>query len=248
MLQAHFPIDGVDAALFESAAAEGRVGFASQDIVAVVGGAVLYAECLARVTDSGGEVHSAGIFVPSLEALGRVGLLDISMAQLALNRLDDIDGALGINLSPETLLDRTDWRRFYQVIAGRSDLARRLVIEITETRPLTDTRLVMERLAELRALGCRVAVDDFGSGYATPALWRVLQPDIVKIDAFFIQGDTPATAIARCLPHIVRLAQCFAPVVVVEGVETSDQLDLVGEAGASHSQGYLFSRPSGYPS
>ncbi len=244
MLQAHFPIDGVDAAVFETAAAQGRLGFAVQDIVAVASGAVLYSECLARIADTNGEVLSAGVFVPSLEALGRVGLLDIAMAQLALGHLDDADGELGINLSPETLLDGTFWRRFYQVVADRSDLVHRLVLEITETRPLSDTRLVMERLAELRALGCRIAVDDFGSGYATPALWRVLQPDIVKIDAFFIQGDTPEAASARCLPHIVRLAQCFAPVVVVEGVETPAQLDLVRESGASHSQGYLLSRPA----
>jgi EAL domain-containing protein (putative c-di-GMP-specific phosphodiesterase class I)/GGDEF domain-containing protein len=118
-----------------------------------------------------------------------------------------------------------------------------LELEITETAALRDISAAINVLAECRALGVRVALDDFGTAYASLAYLRDLPSDIVKIDRSFVGAlphDTRAAAIASAT---IVLARRLGRTVHAEGVETAEQLAwLVGE-GCDLAQGYLFGKP-----
>ena len=119
----------------------------------------------------------------------------------------------------------------------------RLELEITETALMQDEGDALTLLAGLRAFGVRIALDDFGSGYSSLGMLRRLPIDVLKMDRVFVRAlgdDSDAEAIAAA---IVALAGVYGMEVVAEGVETSEQRDLLAELGCDELQGYLFSPP-----
>jgi EAL domain-containing protein (putative c-di-GMP-specific phosphodiesterase class I) len=118
-----------------------------------------------------------------------------------------------------------------------------LELEITETAALRDISAAINVLSECRALGVRVALDDFGTAYASLAYLRDLPSDIVKIDRSFVRelpSDTRAAAIASAT---IVLARRLGRTVHAEGVETAEQLEWLIAEGCDLAQGYLFGRP-----
>jgi EAL domain-containing protein (putative c-di-GMP-specific phosphodiesterase class I)/GGDEF domain-containing protein len=118
-----------------------------------------------------------------------------------------------------------------------------LELEITETAALRDISAAINVLSECRALGVRVALDDFGTAYASLAYLRDLPSDIVKIDRSFVRelpGDTRAAAIASAT---IVLARRLGRTMHAEGVETAEQLEWLIAEGCDLAQGYLFGRP-----
>ena len=117
----------------------------------------------------------------------------------------------------------------------------RMVLEISERHEL-DGSLGLERsLSRCRARGYRIAIDDFGSGYAGLKLLRASEPDIVKIDRHFVEGAEPRKA--AFLEKIVGMAHLMGVPVIAEGVETEAELSICLEAGCDMLQGYLAARP-----
>jgi len=230
-------------ALILQAIADGGLSFAAQWIHDVENiEEIAYAESLARVTDSDGIVHTAGTFVSLLEQQDRWFDLDLRMLDMVLSALAaDATLVLGCNLSVASLSHPECFAGIVSRIARQPELTPRLVVEITETYPLTGAAI--ECVKMIRALGCRIAIDDFGSGFATPESLLQVASDIVKIDACFIRDNRPSREGRNSLSYIVGFAACFAPSVVVEGVETESQLEAARMAGATHVQGFLLSKP-----
>jgi diguanylate cyclase (GGDEF)-like protein len=119
----------------------------------------------------------------------------------------------------------------------------RLEIEITESSLLRDTQHTHELLSQLRELGVRISLDDFGTGYSSLSYLHTFPLQKVKIDRSFLEGiDTDRPL--RLLRGVARLSADLGMLVVVEGIETNEQLELVNADGTvSEAQGYLFSRP-----
>ena len=118
-----------------------------------------------------------------------------------------------------------------------------LELEITETALMQDEGDALEVLAELRAFGVRIALDDFGSGYSSLGMLRRLPVDVLKMDRAFVRAlgdDSDAEAVAAA---IVALARVYGMEVVAEGVETPEQRDLLTELGCNELQGFLFAPP-----
>jgi EAL domain-containing protein (putative c-di-GMP-specific phosphodiesterase class I) len=230
-------------ALILKAISEGGLGFAAQWIHEAENvGKVFYAESLARVTDSDGTVHTAGTFVSLLERQDRWFDLDLRILDMVLSDLAaDETLVLGFNLSAASLSRSDRFADVFGKISRRPELASRLIVEITESYPIAGPSI--ERMKMIRALGCRIAIDDFGCGFATPASLLQLVADIVKIDAAFVWDNRLSRDGSDSLSHLVGFAACFAPFVVVEGVETAAQLDAAQAAGATHVQGFLLSKP-----
>ncbi|AYM84036.1 EAL domain-containing protein [Agrobacterium tumefaciens] len=231
--------------IVDEAMADGRVGFAVQAICAIDDLCeVLYGECLARVRRSDGVLYEAAEFVPCMEALGVTPRLDRHMVGLALDWLgEDSNIVLGCNLSADNLRDRVNWEGVLEKVRARPHLAARLILELTETQPLKDVSFAAALIADVRQLGCRVALDDFGMGSATPGLLQLIDFDIVKIDRTFLHQARRSADGFDSIRHLVAFASCFAPVVVVEGVETEAQVTAARAAGATHVQGRFLSGP-----
>ncbi|MCO6180922.1 EAL domain-containing protein [Ciceribacter sp. RN22] len=228
-----------------SAMQQDRVGFSLQHVNAVTEhGDVLYSECLGRLVVADGSIVSAGEFVAQLEATGLASDFDHHILDLAFDYLATNENAsLGVNLSTENFADERRWNRLYRQLSRHSSLSSRLVLEITESAPMALLSMTAEWIQEVRNLGFRIAVDDFGTGFSTPETLFSIATDIVKIDAFFVRRNRCGKT-DRILAHMIGLAACAAPIVVVEGIETYDQFSLAKATGATHVQGFLFSEPT----
>ena len=119
----------------------------------------------------------------------------------------------------------------------------RLQIEITETAIFDDAERAAETLYKLRQMGFRIALDDFGTGYSSLYNIRKFALDSLKIDRSFIDGMGRERESAAIVHSIIHLGRALGLGVIAEGVETEAQVALLRVAGASHLQGYYFSRP-----
>ncbi|WP_158279472.1 EAL domain-containing protein [Falsochrobactrum shanghaiense] len=205
---------------------------------------MLYGECFARLLARNGCVHNAGDFIPVLDSRGSTPILDRHMVKLVLDELAaDSRAVLGCNISADSVADEAAWLPIKVQLENRSYLIDRLILEVTETRPLVNVTNANKAFHQARQLGCRIAIDDFGRGHITPEQLLSLEVDIVKIDALFVQNIKESKEAGTSLHHMVGLAKCAAPIVVVEGVETSPQLVAAAMAGATHAQGFFLSPP-----
>lgn len=151
--------------------------------------------------------------------------------------------SVAVNFSPQQFHQRDVLSevRYALEVSGLS--ADRLEIEITESSLLRNTQLTHDVLSQLGSLGVRISLDDFGTGYSSLSYLHNFPLQKVKIDRSFLEGidsDRPLTL----LRGVARLSADLGMSVVVEGIETNEQLELISSDGAvTEAQGYLFSRP-----
>ncbi|MDD2919296.1 EAL domain-containing protein [Rhodoferax sp.] len=118
-----------------------------------------------------------------------------------------------------------------------------IVIEITEGLLLSNSSGVVEQLLKLRHEGINVSLDDFGTGYSSLSYLQKFDIDFIKIDQSFVRDlTTDSTDLVLC-QAIIAMAHALGMKVIAEGVETSEQRDLLAAAGCDFAQGYLYSRP-----
>ncbi|MCW2351810.1 EAL domain-containing protein [Sphingobium sp. B12D2B] len=208
--------------------------------------AYLYSEGLLRGVSPRGDFTALGEAVASLERLGLVRVLDRHLVLQTIERLraNPLE-VLGCNISAQSALLDVWWSTVVSHLEADPGLARRLVIEITETATLPDISLSVAFCDRLKSLGCRIAIDDFGTGHAAFRTLLTLRPDIIKIDAIFLNRALLSEygAEFEAFRHLIGLAMSFAAHVVVEGIETSAGLALARKAGACSFQGYHIGTP-----
>jgi diguanylate cyclase (GGDEF)-like protein len=150
---------------------------------------------------------------------------------------------ISVNVSPRSLLDPGLPAAVEEMLDRHGVPAARLILEITETVVVPESRTVTNVLADLRAMGVQLAVDDFGTGYSSMTFLTRVRVDEVKVDRTFVakMAESPeATAIVRT---IVELARQLNLRVVAEGVETAEQRAVLTRLGCDSGQGYHFFRP-----
>src|SRR4029077_21127092 len=118
-----------------------------------------------------------------------------------------------------------------------------LVLEITETLMMQDADLAIARLNELKQLGIRLAIDDFGKGYSSLSYLRRFPVDILKIDKSFVDGVSLTGKEQELAQSIIELGQTLHLEIVAEGVEHPEQLGWLRSRNCDLGQGYLFSQP-----
>ena len=119
----------------------------------------------------------------------------------------------------------------------------RLQIEVTESLFLCDVEHTFAQLDALRALGIQVLMDDFGIGYSSLSYFERFTFDKVKIDQAFIRNITSSRSSQAIVRAVIGLGQSLGMAIVAEGIETAEQHRVLVEAGCTHLQGFLFSRP-----
>ncbi|SIR74340.1 PAS domain S-box-containing protein/diguanylate cyclase (GGDEF) domain-containing protein [Microbispora rosea] len=185
-----------------------------------------------------GPAEDTGIIVPLSE-----WILREACREVAAWRASSWDIGLALNLSARQIMAP----RFVETVAealSESGLpASALTLEVIEEMLVEDAGEMISRLSELRTLGVRLAIDDFGTGYASLAFLRQLPVDMIKIDPSFVSGlgnDDTLTLLTRT---IVQLGNDLGLIVVAEGIERPEQLDLLRKMGCTRGQGYLVARP-----
>jgi EAL domain-containing protein (putative c-di-GMP-specific phosphodiesterase class I) len=130
------------------------------------------------------------------------------------------------------------------LLRDRPEVASRLVIEITETAALSDIEECARFVEALRALGCRVAIDDFGVGFTSLRHLQMLACDTVKIDGLFVRDLATKVENQVFLRHLVGLAHGLGFTTVAEGVEDEDQAAILRREGVLLLQGYYYAKPT----
>jgi len=219
-----------------------------QPQVAMANDAIVGAEALVRWRRPGkGEVGAERLFAAAkrAELIAAVSdeIHDVALAGAAAwpSGLDELK--LSINVTARDLARAG----FAEALLGRAAdhgfAASRLTIEVTEHDLIADLAKAGTVLETLRARGCRVALDDFGTGYSSLAYLKELPVDILKLDARLthdIDGSARGQAVVE---GVIGIARALGLTVVVEGVETARQRDLLADAGADIYQGYLCAPP-----
>jgi diguanylate cyclase (GGDEF)-like protein len=151
--------------------------------------------------------------------------------------------SVAVNFSPQQFHQRDLLSEVRYALDVSGLPPRRLEIEITESSLLRNTQLTHELLSQLRELGVRISLDDFGTGYSSLSYLHNFPLQKVKIDRSFLEGiDTDRPL--QLLRGVARLSADLGMSVVVEGIETNEQLELINADGTvTEAQGYLFSRP-----
>lgn len=153
------------------------------------------------------------------------------------------EARLAVNVSALQLRDVKFPSRVMKLLTAHDFPANRLELELTESATIADDESIVSVLHELRRMGVRIAVDDFGTGYASLSYLRRLSVDMVKIDKSFIAGVGESPADSAIVLGIMGMAHGLNLLALAEGVETEAQRDFLEVAGCDIAQGYLLGRP-----
>ena len=150
---------------------------------------------------------------------------------------------VSVNVAAQQFLDPAFSEHVRAALDASALSAASLELEIIESSLLRDVKVTVDTLARLKDLGVRIAVDDFGTGYSALAYLKQLPVDVLKIDQSFVQSVTRDPADATITEAIVKLAAGLNLTTIAEGVETFEQLLLLGSYGCKRMQGFLFGKP-----
>jgi len=217
-----------------------RITLLFQPQIDPLSGNILGAEALARWdgADSAEQLFARAAAAGLSERLSRL------IQRTALRAAATWEGALkglhlSINLLPQDLARAGYDQWLLEEIDAAGIDPQRITVEITESALLSDSDAIARRLGRLRSAGVRIAVDDFGTGYASLAYLTSLPLDILKIDRGLIADIVGGSRDRIVVKAMIRLARELELSVVVEGVESSAQLNLLAEWGCDLYQGFL---------
>lgn len=216
------------------------VRFVYQPIISVAGQAPIAYEALCRPTSPA--YRHVGDLLDAAARTGRIVELGKVTRAVAITPLGNLhpECRLFINVHPQELEGGALLEAGSEIHA----VANRVVLEITETDQISDYDLARQRIGELRKLGFRIALDDFGAGYQGFNSLAMLEPDFVKLDMGIVRGITHDSRAARLVRHIREFCDGEGIRTIAEGVETVEEYRTLLGLGLDLMQGYLFAKPS----
>lgn len=234
---------------FQYALSNGRITYYLQPQVDMKTGEIIGAEALTRWIDKDGSLISPVTFIPTLEESGFVVTLDKYIWQGVASWLRErIDRGLrvvpvSLNVSRVDIL-ACDVAEHMGALAAQYKLPPELMrIEITETAYTGGPEAVDKLTADLHTRGFSTYMDDFGTGQSTLAMLKNVNVDVIKLDRTFVPTDRDQGRSTQIISSMLEMAQSLHLPVVVEGVETNEQANMLRQMGACHAQGFLYYRP-----
>lgn len=205
-------------------------------------------EILTRMVAPDGALIPPGAFIPAAERFDLMGALDRWVVQATLKRFGAWimavpDLSVAVNLSANSLSDPALWP-FVEAQLRHSGLdAARLTFEITETAVINNYAAAERFVAEARNAGCRISLDDFGSGVSSFAYLKRFAVDAIKIDGAFVEHMHESRYDRAIVRLISEIAREIGVEVIAERVEQTDTVEILQSLRVGFGQGYLFHRP-----
>lgn len=234
---------------FQYALSNGRITYYLQPQVDMETGEIIGAEALTRWIDKDGPLISPATFIPTLEESGFVVTLDKYIWQgVAIWLRERLDRRLrvvpvSLNVSRVDIL-ACDVAEHMGALAAQYNLPPELMrIEITETAYTGESEAVDKLTADLHTRGFSTYMDDFGTGQSTLAMLKNVNVDVIKLDRTFVPTDRDQGRSTQIISSMLEMAQSLHLPVVVEGVETNEQANMLRQMGARYAQGFLYYRP-----
>ncbi|WP_033057262.1 putative bifunctional diguanylate cyclase/phosphodiesterase [Sinorhizobium arboris] len=223
---------------------KGGISVLFQPLIDARSGAVTGVEALARWHREDGIAIGPDVFIQIAERAGMIDLLGMQVLRTSLNAAAAWPALnLGVNISPLQLKNP----RFVEQVTAAIKTAdfdpRRLTIEVTEGVLISNPEQARRAIDGLRKIGVKVALDDFGAGYASIGSLRRFGFDRMKVDRSLVAALEVDHNAGAVLQATVALANALQIPVTAEGIETEQQATAVRLSGCDELQGYLFSRP-----
>ena len=184
-------------------------------------------------------------FIPLAESSGLIVALGRSVLEQVAAAMAEAGPRVrvAVNLSPRQLRDPDLPSLVVDVLERHGVHPSMLSLEVTETVALNDVPGAYIVLNGLRALGCRVGLDDLGTGFASLGQLHRLPVDFVKIDRSFVRTMLSDPTSLTVVSAIIRMARQEGVATIAEGVERAEQAAWLHELGCDYAQGYLYARP-----
>jgi len=212
-------------------------------------GQVCGVEALARWFRDGATPIAPSVFIPLAEntgliaALGRWALREGCKMAAKQNRSATAGPAISINVSPRQICEEFT-AEIARVLKNSGLAAECLELEITESVLVSNIDRTFDCMNHWKSLGVRIALDDFGTGYSSLGYLAKLPIDRLKIDSSLIRGMTTGSKDTTIVRSVVALGRDLGITVIAEGVETEEQLGILGDLGCEQAQGYLLMAPT----
>jgi EAL domain-containing protein (putative c-di-GMP-specific phosphodiesterase class I) len=224
--------------------------FRFQPIIDVTRATVLGYEALMR--------GPAGTVLQAPDELMRLARMTGRMAELerqaCLGAIDafarlDLPGKLFLNLSAPMIegFARDQGGEMLRRAVDAGIAPGRLVLELTEHERVEDVAGLRAAMVAMSGLGVTLAIDDFGDGRSSLRLWAQLNPQIVKLDKYFVHDLHRDSRKVEVIRAVLRLAEALGTPLVAEGIEHPGELAVLRDLGCHYAQGYLIGRPSAAP-
>ena len=217
-----------------------------QPVIDLSTGKLAGCEMLARWVKPDGDIISPGVFIEYAEVTGLAVPMTISLMEQVKQDLAEMssqhgDLKIAINLFAGHFNDMNIVADTKKIFADSSISMNQLVFEITERFPLGENSNAVSVISGFHEMGCKLALDDVGTGHSNLAHVQNLGVDIIKIDKVFVDQITDSNSSAPVLDGLVRMAQEMGSDIVAEGVETKEQAAYLSQLGVKNVQGFLFS-------
>jgi len=219
---------------------ERRILLAFEPVVAATNRQPAFYECLMRIQRSDGALVHAQTVIPVAERLGLVRLLDHRVLELLVSEMAAVPGLnASVNVAPASITDPDWWTTLGALLRANAGVAERLVVEITETAAIQDIDDTRGFVSRVKDLGCRIAIDDFGSGYTSFRNLRKLGVDILKIDGAFVQNLLFGNDDRAFVHTLIDLARRLGLKTVAEWVQDEAAAAELAALGCDYLQGAL---------
>jgi diguanylate cyclase (GGDEF)-like protein/PAS domain S-box-containing protein len=232
--------------MVELALNEGGLVAYAQPITDMHTGQVVSYELLVRMLDFSGSIIPPARFLPIAERTGMIVDIDMWMLGQAVELLTECPNdifRINVNAPARTLGDPRFLDELTRLVTEFDFDSSRLAIEITETTIIVDVAGVSDTLRRIKDLGCRVALDDFGSGFTSFLHLKQLPVDDIKIDGSFVRNVEGNPNDQHLVRAMVEMAKGLDMRTTAEFVETQANLELLRSFGVEMAQGYLIGEP-----
>lgn len=213
------------------------------------GGSIVGAEALVRWIHPEKGLVNPGVFIPTLEKAGLIHKLDLYMWESAAKKLEEwkkkgIENfSISVNISTKDFF-YLDIPKTFRMLAEKYDFdIKKLKLEITESALIENILVIMRTLDALHTLGYDIEIDDFGSGYSSLGMLKDINADILKIDMIFLQETKNRLRSNTILKNVISMSKELGMPIIMEGVETKEQVDFLSNVGCDMFQGFYFAKP-----
>ena len=226
----------------KNALREGRVVTFFQPIIRAATGEIDKYECLVRIIDEDGTVLPPRLFLDAAKKARVYTKITMAVIDRACAAFADSDMEFSVNLSTQDILDLAVVRHLKKRL-GASSIGSRAILEIVETEGFENYDEVAQFIKEMKEMGCKIAIDDFGSGHSNYERLMKLQVDFLKIDGSILKKLTSDEISQTIVETIVAVARKLGIQTVAEFVYDKETAELATSLGVDFLQGYYFSEP-----
>ncbi len=203
-------------------------------------------ECLVRLIEEDGKVVAPYFFLDISKKSNQYTKLTKIVLEKSFQKFENLPFEFSVNISYEDI-ENPDFLDFIKELLNKYNVTNRVVFEILEDESIKNYNLLISFVDEVKALGCKVAIDDFGSGYSNFEHLLKMNIDYLKIDASLIKNIATNENSYKITKTIIEFAKNLNLKTIAEFVENEEIFNIVRKLGADYSQGYFFSAPISAP-